>query len=275
MVFRESMRYFNPLHIVGDLLSQRYLIGQLTRRDVLLKYRGSYLGIGWSFLYPLLLLAAFSVVFGGVIGTRWGTATGRGLDLTLFIYCGLVVFTPFAEVASATPRLLQGYQSYVKKIIFPTEILPLVTVLSATLHGGVNFALLIGVALLAGHVHGTLLLAPLALLPAWLFLLGVAWFLTAAGVFVRDLAHAMPVLTQLLLFLSPVFYPLDAAPAALRGLHVVNPLAAAMGDLRRTVLEGLPPVWEVWFAMLAVGLATAVLGHAFFQHGKEEFADVL
>lgn len=268
------MQLSNPLGIAAHLCRHRYLIGQLTRRDVVLKYRGSILGIGWSFLYPLLLLATFSFVFGGLLNTRWGNA-GGGIQLTLFIYCGLLVFTPFAEVAAAAPRLLLSYQNYVKKIVFPTEILPLVTVLSATLHGVVNLALLVSVAVVTGHASSTLLLAPLALLPAWLFMLGLAWFLAAAGAFVRDLAHVMPVLTQVLMFLMPVFYPLEAAPPSLRGLHVVNPLAAAMEDLRRTVLQGQPPRWDIWFAMLAVGVVVAALGYAFFRGSKEEFADVL
>lgn len=265
---------FNPLRIAADLYRYRYLIGQLTRRDVLLKYRGSYLGIGWSFFYPLLLLAAFTLVFGEVLGARWRGASG-GLELALFIYCGLLVFTPFAEVAGSAPRLLYGYQNYVKKIVFPTEVLPLVAVLAATVHGVANFALLCAVALLSGKGHGTLLLTPLALVPAWLFTLGTAWFLSAVGAYVRDLGHVVPVLTQLLMFLSPVFYPLEAAPAALRGIHSINPLAAAMDDVRRTALEGLPPRWDVWLAMTAMGLAVAAAGYVFFRSAKEEFADVL
>jgi ABC-type polysaccharide/polyol phosphate export systems, permease component len=251
-----------------------YLIAQLVRRDVLLKYRGSFLGITWSFLYPLLLLAAFTLVFGSVIGTKWSTK-GSGVDLALFIYCGLLVFTPFAEVAGATPRLLQSYQAYVKKIIFPTEILPLVSLMSATVHGLVNLVVLVLFAILAGHIHIMLLLVPLILLPAWLFILGMAWFLAAAGAYVRDLVHVMPVVTQLTMFLSPVFYPVEVAPALLRQIHFANPLAVAMQDTRRAVLDGLPPQWGTWLAMLVIGLAVAILGYKFFQRGKEEYADVL
>lgn len=256
------------------LLSHRYLIGLLVRREVLLKYRGSVLGIGWSFLYPLLLLAAFTLVFGGVLGTKWGTQ-GSGIELALFIYCGLLVFTPFAEVASTSPRLLQNYQAYVKKIVFPTELLPLVNVLAATMHGLANLLVLILAAALMGHSHPVLMLAPLILLPAWLFTLGTAWFLAAAGAFVRDLIHVMPVFVQLLMFLTPVFYPLEAAPAWLQQIHWINPLAAAMEDIRRVVLQGLQPQWGTWLIMLSIGSMTAILGHAFFIRGKEEFADVI
>ena len=251
-----------------------YLITQLVRRDVVLKYRGSFLGIAWSFLYPLILLATFTLVFGNIISSKWG-AQGSGIELALFIYCGLLVFTPFAEVANATPRLLQNYQAYVKKIIFPTEILPLVSVMTATVHGLVNLLVLVLVAAIAGHLHAMLLLVPLVLLPAWLFLLGCAWFFAAAGAYVRDLIHVMPVLTQLVMFLSPVFYPVEAAPPLLRQLSLANPLAVAMQDTRRAVLDGLPPQWGNWLPMLVACLAIAVMGYIFFRRGKEEFVDVL
>lgn len=267
----------DPLRIFQSIARHHYLIGQLVRRDVLLRYRGSLLGIGWSFLYPLLLLSAFTLVFGGVFGGRWGSGIGgmKGLELALFIYCGLVVFTPFSEVVTSAPRLLLGNQNFIKKIIFPSEILPMVALLSASVHGMAHLILLLIAALLAGHAHGSLLLAPVALLPAWLFTLGLAWLFTAAGAYVRDLAHGMPVLVQLLMFLSPVFYPLAAAPGPLRTLHTLNPLAMAMEDLRRTVLMGLPPDWHTWLLMLLVGLVSSVIGYAFFMRCREEFADVL
>jgi lipopolysaccharide transport system permease protein len=258
----------------GFFTQHGYLLAQLARREVLLKYRGSILGIGWSFLYPLLLLSAFTLVFGGVMGAKWGTQ-GTGIELAVFIYCGLLVFTPFAEVASTAPRLLQNYQAYVKKIIFPTELLPLVNVVTVTIHGLVNLLVLALVAALAGHLHPMLLLAPVILLPAWLFTLGMAWFLAAAGAYVRDLMHVMPAATQLLMFLSPVFYPLEAAPVFLQQIHQVNPLAIAMEDIRRAVLDGMPPQWQIWLVMLGIGTLAAYAGYTFFMRSKEEFADVI
>jgi lipopolysaccharide transport system permease protein len=271
------MRFINPIQIFSALSRHRYLIGQLVRRDVVLKYRGSMLGIGWSFLYPILLLSAFTLVFGGVFGGRWGSGSNamKGLELALFIYCGLTVFTPFAEVISIAPRLLLSNQNFIKKIIFPAEILPLVSLLSACIHGSAHLLLLLVVALLSGHAHASLLFAPLALLPALLFTLGLAWIITAAGAYMRDLAHGMPVLVQLLMFLSPVFYPIAAAPGLLRYAHQLNPLALAIEDMRLIVFEGLPPIWDSWMFMLLIGIIVAILGYAFFMHCKEEFADVL
>jgi lipopolysaccharide transport system permease protein len=267
----------NPINIATNLRRHHYLIGQLVRRDVLLKYKGSYLGVSWSFFYPLLLLITFTLVFGGVFGGRWNAGAGSlsGMEMALFIYCGLAVFTPFSEVISVAPRLMLTNQNFVKKIIFPTEILPLVSLLSASIHGLANIILLMLAALFTGHAHTNMLLAPVALLPVWLFTLGLAWFFTVAGAYVRDLTHVVPVLMQLLMFLSPVFYPLSAAPGPLRALHVFNPLAQAMEDMRRTVLMGQAPDWGAWLPMLAVGLVFATLGYAFFAHCREEFADVI
>jgi lipopolysaccharide transport system permease protein len=265
----------HPLaRLTGGLFRHHYLISQFVRRDVLLKYRGSFLGIGWSFLYPLLLLAAFTLVFGGVLGARWGGQKSH-LELALFIYCGLVVFTPFAEIASTTPRLLQANQVYVKKILFPTEILPLIALLSASVHACVNLFILVAAVAYSGQLHATALLLPIILLPVWLLTLGAAWFLAAAGCFVRDLIHIMPVLTQLLLFLSPVFYPADVAPPLLRELQQVSPLAVAIQDTRAALLDGTAPHWDVWLAMLITGMLVAALGYLFFRRCKEEFADVL
>jgi lipopolysaccharide transport system permease protein len=262
---------------IPSLLAHRYLIGQLVRREVLVKYRGSLLGIGWSFLYPLLLLLAFTLVFSGVFGGRWGETEARrsGIEMALFIFCGMAVFMPFSEVITSAPRLLASNQNFVKKIIFPVELLPLVAVLAALIHGAVLLLLLAGAAVLAGDGSATMLLAPVALFPVWLFTLGIAWFIAAAGAYVRDLAHGMPVVAQFLMFVLPVFYPTSVAPGALRSLNAVNPLALAIEDLRRTLLAGQGPDWGPWSLSLLFGAAAAIAGYVFFMHCREEFADVV
>lgn len=262
---------------LSSLVAHRFLIYQLVRREVVLKYRGSVLGLGWSFLYPLLLLGAFTLVFGGVFGGRWGAGIqGRGaIEMALFIYCGLAVFTPFAEVVTNASRLLLANQNFVKKIIFPTEILPVVSLLAASIHGVAHLMLLLLGAILAGQVHAGAVLLPVVLLPVWLFTLGLAWLITAAGAYLRDLAHGIPVLTQLLMFVLPVFYPGEAAPGPLKALNACNPLALAMEDLRRILLAGQPPDWTSWVAALAGAAACAGVGYAFFMRCREEFADVL
>lgn len=262
---------------ISSLFANRYLIYQLVRREVVLKYRGSVLGLGWSFLHPLLLLAAFTLVFGGVFGGRWGEGNqGRsGIEMALFIYCGLAVFTPFAEVITNASRVLLSHQNFVKKIIFPTEILPVVSLLAASIHGLAHMSLLVLATVAAGHAQPTVLLLPMVLLPVWLFTLGLAWFIAAAGAYLRDLAHGIPVLTQLLLFILPVFYPGHAAPGALRTWNAYNPLALAIEDMRDLLLTGRSPDWSTWLATLAAGIACALLGYVLFMRCREEFADVL
>lgn len=268
------MRAPNPFSV---FYANRYLIAQLVRREVLLKYRGSVLGLGWSFLHPLLLLAAFTLVFGGIFGGHWGEGSrGRsGIQMALFIYCGLAVFTPFTEVVIAAPRLLSSNQNLIKKIIFPTEILSVVSLLAATIHGMAHLILLVLATVAVGYAHSTALLIPVVLLPVWLLTLGLGWLIAAAGAYLRDLAHGIPVLAQLLMFVLPVFYPANAAPGLLKTLNAYNPLALAMEDMRRVLLSGELPAWHAWLTAFAAGTFCALLGYIFFMRCREEFADVL
>jgi lipopolysaccharide transport system permease protein len=267
----------HPLNPLPSLFAHRYLLGQLIRREVLARYKGSALGIGWSFLHPLLLLFAFTLVFGGVFGGRWGSGDGgkTGFEMALFIYCGLAVFVPFSEVIGGAPKLLLANQHFVRKVVFPLEILPVAGLIAASIHGVAHLALLAAAAMLSGHINASALLVPLILIPAWLLTLGLAWGLAAAGVYVRDIGHGTPVLMQLLMFGLPVFYPNSAAPGPLRMLNHFNPVAQAIEDLRGALMAGTAPAWDRWFLMLCLGTACAILGYAFFARCREEFADVL
>jgi lipopolysaccharide transport system permease protein len=269
------MSTFNPLHIATELFRHRYLIVQLTRRDLLLKYRGSYLGIGWSFFYPLLLLLSFTFVFGKIFDSRWMQPAGHAAPLALIMYCGLIVFNIFSEVAGAAPRLIHGYQNYVKKIIFPVEILPVVVVFTASIHAAINMLILLLAIAVMSDGHATLLLIPIVMLPMLFFAFGIAWLLSAAGVFVRDLVHVMPVFVQISMFLSPVFYPVSTVPSFLQWFYRINPLSAVIEDLRRVALWGEMPHWGSWSITLLVSVIIAIISYTFFMHGKEEFADVL
>lgn len=259
------------------LLAHRYLLIQLARREVLLRYRGSVLGIGWSFLHPLLLLLVFTLVFGGVFGGRWDSQTSSktGFDMALFIYCGLAVFTPFSEVISSAPRILFAHQHLVRKVVFPVELLPLTSFIAANVHAAAHFVLLILAVALHGKLEPTALLLPLVLLPAWLTTLGLAWMFAAAGAYVRDIGHGMPVLTQLMMFGMPVFYPSTASPGLLQTLNYFNPIAQSIENLRRIMLEHAMPNWSHWGLMLALSLICVLGGHLFFKRCREEFADVL
>lgn len=263
----------NPVTSIIRLLDHRYLLGQLVRRDVLLRYRGAMFGMAWIFLSPLLMLAIFAFVFGHVFQSRWPQQPD-GMPFWLMLYIGLIVFNLFAETVSRAPATVRSQPSYVKKIIFPVEILPLVPLGAALVHGAFNLLLLAVALAWFEHFSAGILLFPLLVVPVLLLGLGLAWFLAAWGVFIKDMSQIVPLFVQMLLFLSPVFYPASAVPAFLQPLYALNPLGAAIEAVRAAVL-GTPIPWNGWTIAFLAGLAATLLGLAFFNHVRDEFADAL
>lgn len=267
------MSFINPLITLPGLLRHRYLLGQLVKRDILLKYRGAMFGVAWIFLSPLVMLGIFAYVFGHIFQARWPLQSAE-MPFWLMLYAGLIVFNLFAETVSRAPGTVRGYPSYVKKIIFPVEILPLVPLGAGLVHAAFNLLILAGALAWFGQLDPGLLLFPLLVVPVLLLGLGCAWFLAAWGVFIKDMTQIVPLFVQMLLFLSPVFYPVSAVPAALRPLYQLNPIGAVI-EATRTALLGQAIPWNAWLAALAFGLVAAVLGLAFFTHARDEFADAL
>lgn len=258
-----------PVH----LYRHRYLLGQLIKRDVLLRYRGAIFGVLWMFLSPLLMLAIFAFVFGYIFQARWAEQSA-GLPFWLLLYCGLIVFNIFGETVSRSPGSVRAFPSYVKKIIFPVSILPLVPLGAALVHAAFNFVVLAAALAWAGKLSAGVLLFPLLIAPVLLLAIGTAWFFAAWGVFIKDMTQVVPLFVQMLLFLSPVFYPVSAVPPMLRPLYQLNPLGAVI-EAVRAALTGLPLPWATWGVACAFGTAAAFLGYAFFQHSRDEFADAL
>lgn len=268
-----SASVLNPLLIVSDIWRHRYLLGQLVKRDVLLRYRGAMFGVLWIFLSPLLMLAIFAFIFGQVFQTRW-PQQDSGLPFWLLLYSGLITFNIFAETVSRAPTSVRGYPSFIKKIIFPVNILPVVPLGAALVHGAFNFLILLAALAWTGSLNVQILLFPLLLLPVVLLALGLSWFVAAWGVFIKDMTQIVPMFVQMLLFLSPVFYPVSAVPAALRPVYQYNPLGAVI-ETSRSVVTGHPIEWGAWGISLGFCLVASILGYAFFQYSREEFADVL
>jgi lipopolysaccharide transport system permease protein len=263
----------NPLRICSHIWRHRYLLGQLIKRDVLLRYRGAMFGVLWIFLSPLFMLAIFAFVFGQVFQARW-PQQDSGLPFWLLLYSGLITFNIFAETVSRAPASVRGYPSFVKKIIFPLHILPLVPLGAALVHAAFNFLILMAALAWTGGLHGQILLFPFLLFPVLLLALGISWFVAAWGVFIKDMTQILPVFVQMLMFLSPVFYPMSAVPAALRPAYLYNPLGIVI-EASRAVVTGQPIDWSAWGMTFGVCLGMSMLGYAFFQHSREEFADAL
>lgn len=258
-------------------MSHADLLWQFARREVLGRYRGSLLGLGWSFVTPLLMLGIYTFVFVGVFKARWpGAESGGGVEFALQLMAGLMVFNLFAELASRAPQLVLEQPNLVKKVIFPLEVLPWVAVMSACFHWLLNTVVLcLAVWAVRGSVPATALALPLVIGAFLTYLLGLCWFLSALGVFVRDVSQVMSLVVSMGMFLSPVFYSARALPDFLQGWMWLNPLAFAIESVRAVLLQGVWPDGPGLLIFALCGSAVAVGGAGFFALTRKGFADVL
>lgn len=256
-------------------LRHRHLIFRLVQRDVVGRYKGSFIGLAWSFLTPLIMLALYTFVFSVVFKARWeGFDTSTGY--ALIVFSGLIVHGLLAECVSRAPGIITGNPNYVKKMVFPLEVFAWVTVGSAMFHAVVSWAVLTLSQIALGiPVPWTAALFPLVLAPLLLFLLGLVWFVSALGVYFRDVAQITGMFSMILLFLAPVFYSLDSLPAQYRWLVMLNPLTPVLNQAREVLIYGTVPSMWALAVNLAFGLLVAFLGFSWFQRLRDGFADVI
>lgn len=253
------------------------LIWQLLRRDIYSRYRGSVLGLLWSLCTPLLMLGIYTFVFQYVFKSRWSDAAGdTTLSFAIVLFLGLTIHAVMAEILTKSPLLITGNQNFVKKIVFPLELLSWVTLLGAIFTFLISFGLLLVFILVELHrIPLTALLLPLILLPYFLLLLGISWFLAALGVYLRDIQQITGTLATLLLFLSPIFYSVNILPKNLQALIFLNPLSYVVESARAAVIYGkLPDLTGLGIYSL-VALFVAWLGYSFFRKVRPGFSDVL
>lgn len=261
-----------------SLGSNARLLRDLTWREISGRYRGSVLGLAWSILTPLMMLAVYTFVFSVVFGARWSAAavTGGKFDFALFVFVGVLLHAIVAEAITRAPNLVLGNANYVKKVIFPLELLPATVVGAAAFHSLIALGiLLLGVVLLGGGLHWTVLWMPALMLPLMLLALGLAWGLAALGVFLRDTGQVTGVLATVLMFMAPVFYPVSALPEGLRDWLYLNPLTFVIEQSREVIFAGQGPDLALLGVFWAVALAVAQGGFWFFQKSRSGFADVL
>ena len=270
-------QYANPLKMGQNLWAHRELIVQFTKRQVLQRYKGSYLGLIWSFITPLALLLVYTFVFSVVFQARWeGTVTDSHGEFALALFAGLIAFNIFSETTLAAPHLIINQPNYVKKVVFPLEILPVSMLGAALINSLFSLAILLaGALIILGNIPWTLSLLPLMYLPLILLCLGLSWFLASLGVFIRDIGHFLGVVVQMLFFLTPIFYPISAIPPNFQFFLYLNPLTFIVNHFRRTILYGQLPDWGE-FLLLTVGtLIGCMLGYIWFMKSKKTFADVV
>lgn len=266
----------SPLGLVRSLRNNRELIIALTKREVAGRYRGSVMGLLWSFLYPLLMLAVYTFVFSVVFKSRWPSGGGSKAEFALVLFTGLMVFSVFSECVNRAPGLVLNNINYVKKVVFPLEILPVVSLLSSSFHMLVSTLVWTGFYLVYfGTPPITALLLPVVLAPLAFFTLGLTWMLASLGVYLRDVGQVVGVATTVLLFMSPVFYAIDSLPESYRPIMRANPLTATIEQARDVMIWGRGLDMGVWLVMLCVGVLVAWLGYAWFQGTRRGFADVL
>lgn len=267
--------------VFTSLLSQRYLVWQLTRRDVAARYRGSMLGILWSIFQPLMMLAVYSFVFGVVFRARWpeladAGGRGSGFQFTVVLFAGLIFHGFLSECLGRAPRLVLENASYVKKLVFPLEVLSWSVVGKGLIHLGIGLLLLLAFYILAFRsLQWTIVYVPLVVAPFALLVAGLVWGIAALGVFVRDIDQVIGVLVIALLFLSPIFFPLSAVPEILRPFIYLNPLTFVVGQARDILLWGRYPDWAGLAAYTGVALTIAWLGFYVFARLRRAFADVM
>jgi lipopolysaccharide transport system permease protein len=268
----------NDFNLLRHLWQRRELIVQLVRREVSQRYRGSYLGVLWSFVTPLLLLLIYTFVFSVVLNARLGR-TGDNASLgefALTLFAGLIPFNVFSDVVNRAPRLILNAPNYVKKVVFPLEVLPVVALGSALVNSIISAGVLVlGNLVFRQSLSPTLFLLPLAYLPLGLLCLGLGWLLASLGVYIRDLGQGIGLVVQMLFFLSPIFYSVTALPEPMRRLYAFNPFTMILTSFRQTILWGQALDWGMWLVWTTLTAVLALLGYMWFMKTKKGFADVM
>ncbi len=266
----------SPRELFATLWRNRGLTRALVHREVAARYRGSFAGILWSLFNPIFMLAVYTFVFSVVFKARWGGGGESRSEFALVLFAGIIVFSLFAETITRAPMTIVSNPSYVKKVIFPLEILPCVALGAALFHGAVSIVVwLLAYLLLFGMPHATALLLPLVLAPLVLLTLGLSWLLASLGVYLRDVAQVVGIATTAMMFMSPIFYPLSALPEQYQLILLLNPLTPAVEQARAVLVWGQLPDFGVLAIYLVVSAVIAWLGFAWFQKTRKGFADVL
>ena len=269
----------SPIALLHSLFRNRQLIMQMTKREVVGRYKGSVMGLLWSFLNPLFMLAVYTFFFSVVFKARWNVANGVEESKTQFavvLFVGLIVHGLFADVVNRAPSLIISNINYVKRVVFPLEILPVITLFSTMFHSLVSLlVLLIAYVSFNGYLPWTVVFTPLIFLPLIIITLGFAWLLASLGVFMRDVGQTVGIFTMVLMYISPVFFPIAIMPEAFRPIMMANPLTFIIEQARDVLIWGNLPDWQGIAIYTVVASIFAWFGFIWFQKTRKGFADVL
>ncbi|MEF2147674.1 ABC transporter permease [Aquilutibacter rugosus] len=252
------------------------LVWELTKRQIFGRYKGATLGLIWTILTPLLMLAVYYMAFGEIMKGRWPGVDGSSSTFAILIFAGLIVHGFFAELLTQSPALITGNTNYVKKVIFPLEILPWPMIFSALFHLLINLVLLLGfIWTIKGAIPVTAIYAPIVLAPLVFLMAGISWILSSVGVYFRDLVQIVGPLSAASLFLSSVAVPMSAVPQRFRWLFDLNPITFIVNQLRDVTIWGEMPKFSGLLLYTLMSLAVMTIGYIIFTSVKKGFADVL
>ncbi|WP_350029857.1 ABC transporter permease [Caballeronia sp. GAFFF3] len=266
----------SPKELARSVKRQRNLISQMVIREIASRYRGSALGMVWSLIIPILMLAIYTFVFSYIFKARWRVGTDSKTEFALVLFAGLMLFNMFADCINRAPTQIVTNVNFVKKVVFPLEILSIVTVVASMFQMLISLVVwLVFYVAVLGAPPMTALLLPLVVLPLVLITLGVTWFLAALGVYLRDVAQITGILTTTLMFLTPIFFPASAVPQTLQILFLLNPLAVIVEQARDVLIWGKLPDFPMLGGLVVISLLIAWFGYACFQKTRRGFSDVL
>ncbi|RFC33345.1 MAG: lipopolysaccharide transport system permease protein [Candidatus Nitrotoga sp. SPKER] len=269
-----------PISLVAlgrSLWRNRELIVQMTKREVVGRYKGSTMGLAWSFFNPVFMLTVYTFVFSVIFKSRWGIGGEESeAQFAVVLFVGMIVHGLFAEVLNRAPSLILLNVNYVKKVVFPLETLPVIAMSAALFHSFISLGVLLtAFVLFIGYLHWTVVLVPVVLLPIVILTLGFAWMLASVGVFLRDVGQTIGMTTTVMMFLSPVFYPVTALPEQFRPWIMANPLTFVIEQAREVLIWGRLPDWTGLGVYTFAATLVAWAGYAWFQKTRKGFADVL
>ena len=266
----------SPREMVASFWRNRSLIYALSKREVVGRYRGSYFGILWSFINPLFMLTIYTFVFSVIFKAHWNGESDSRTEYALILFAGLLVFNLFSECITKAPSLILSNVNYVKKVVFPLEILPWVTLYSALFHAAISLLVwLIAYVIFFGSPKITIFYLPIVVIPLVLLIMGISWALAALGVYLRDIGQIIGIFVSALMFLSPIFYRISSLPEGFQSVMLLNPLTIPVEEIRSSLIWGV----DLNYTHLSIYCIASILicsaGFAWFQKMRKGFADVI
>ncbi|PWL22609.1 MAG: sugar ABC transporter permease [Synechococcus sp. XM-24] len=261
----------------GAIFSHRDLIKRLAQREILMRYRGSVAGWGWTLINPLMMLAIYTFVFSTIFKARWESSADLGsAGFALNIFAGMIAFSTFAECINRAPSLITSNANYVTKVRFPLETLGCSVLINAIFHATTSLGVLLAFKLIAtGALSWVVILLPIAWTPYILSTLAFVWLLSAAGVYLRDLNQFVVVATSALTFLSAIFYPISALPENLIPIFRLNPVADWVESTRSLLIMDQIPNFNTLVVKAALAAIFCEGSYRLFRKASRGFADVV